>query len=694
MHARCDSLQSRLDVLSGTLSSSEGGGKNTHNQPEIMNIHSDSVGSQSANKSESMANFQTIDIPYGNVAHNVLQPNEAIRVVFILQHLSVWPGWRSVWDAAKNDPRFHTKIVLTPFRHPFSSEALTYDDVRQFLISENIPFNSAEYFDLNAFRPHVVFVQNPYEETRPQSLQIERINSSGARVAYIPYGLEMGGGAWNIAAQFDTVMHRSAWRIFARSERHKKMFGKYCRAGNDHVVVTGHPKFDLLVTDIADQLPATLAEKIAQRKVVLWTPHFSVGDPPTWSTYKLYSEFILAEMARRVDLFLLIRPHPMFFQAMQQHSVLDEDGEQKFRRMINESSNMALDENSDHRLSFSVSDALMTDVGSFLLEYLPTGKPLLYLHHPDGLGMNDDRDLVRYLYTATGSKDIAKFMDMVTHSEDPQKSEREAVLPEFLFGLDTNVGENISQHIYTAISAGDIGSPTVSPATTEQMCSENYWKDASDTYLAPADYYDTKEAILNDLLARLPPFKNAIDIGCGDGRYTFLLAKNANTITGYDISPSLTEQAVATAAAENISNVRFVTQELETIAPFEKYDLVACMGVTSCIFMDTKFLSFLDKLKMLSRNGGHLLLIDTLSSAQEQVATDQNGYIAKYRSISDYRALIARRGYVLQEEILIKEISERKLVNKLFLFEFNEPGSLTLGEFNHSDEIINSTAGT
>jgi hypothetical protein len=74
---------------------------------------------------------------------------------------------------------------------------------------------------------------------------------------------------------------------------------------------------------------------------------------------------------------------------------------------------------------------------------------------------------------------------------------------------------------------------------------------------------------------------------------------------------------------------------------------------------------------MLSENGGFLLMIDSLSTVQDQLASDQSGYIAKYRSIYDYRTLIARRGFILKTEIPIKEVAEKCLVNKLFVFEFS-----------------------
>ena len=602
-----------------------------------------------------------------------LQSNEAIRIVFIVQHPSVWSSWRSVWVAATKGQRFISKVVLTPFIHPISSAAVTYDDMKKCLIDEKVPFCTAEFFDVNSFKPHVTFVQNPYEYTRPANIRIDQLKKAGSRIAYIPYGLEIGGGAWNIAAQFDSPVHRSAWRIFARSERHKAMFGKYCHVGNDHVFVVGHPKFDTMNVRHCSCMPVGLTKKIADRKVLLWTPHFSVGEPPTWSTYNLYGDFILSEMHRRQDLFMLIRPHPMFFQAMQQNKVWGPDGETCFRKMVYESDNLWLDVNPDYHDAFSVSDALITDVGSFLLEYLPTGKPILYLHHPNGLGMNDDRDLVQYLYSASGPIEIEAFMKMFALGDDHRKKEREGALSKFLHGLDSNIGEHICQHIYSSISTGDSWSPDVSKkGTTVQAGSEKYWHKSSCTYLAPSDYYDRKEVVLGDLLTKRSSFNKAIDIGCRDGRFTRLLAKYADEVTGYDISPILVNKAKEASSNDNIDNTQFVCQEIEKIAPAEKFDLVSCMGVTSCIIEDTKFLHILDKFSLLSMQGGHLLLIDTLSQIQEQIVSDQSGYIAKYRKMGDYLNLIERRGFRLIENLLITENIEKKLINKLFFFKYDD----------------------
>ena len=330
-----------------------------------------------------------------------------LRVAFIFQHVSVWTTWKSVIEAFSNNERVIADIVLTPFIHANTSTSVAYDNARQFLLENDIPYITSSYYDLNQFVPDVVFVLNPYNETRPNYLQLSDFDSRYIKVAYIPFGLEVGGGKWNIESQFNLSVQQTAWRIFARSSRHKKLFSKYCESGDSHVCVTGHPKFDNYVNQPAVNADQALVQKVNGRKVLLWTPHFAVGDPPTWSTYQIYCDAILECLSKSNELFLIIRPHPLFFHSMLSNNIWNSQDECEFRCKIEEADNLALDEEVDVSPVFSIATALMTDAGSFLLEFLPSEKPILYLHHPEGLGMNEDgNDLVEYLYSASNSAEM------------------------------------------------------------------------------------------------------------------------------------------------------------------------------------------------------------------------------------------------------------------------------------------------
>ncbi|RYE41858.1 MAG: class I SAM-dependent methyltransferase [Hyphomicrobiales bacterium] len=595
---------------------------------------------------------------------------QSIRLVFLVQHASSWACWRSIWLATQRDPQFVVKVILTPFVHHLTSEAVTFDTLKQQMLDEGVPFHPLAYFDLEVFAPHVAFVQNPYDETRPHHIRMPALASMGTRVVYVPYGLEMGAGAWNHCAQFDTEVHRRAWRIYSRSERHRQMLGKHCAVGNGHVVVTGHPKFD-----VDDESPrsATAAQWLhhaAGRKIVLWTPHFSVAGAPAWSTYNVYGQFILEEFERQPGLFLLMRPHPMFFSALRQATTDGAARVDALRERIKAMPNAALDELPSHADAFRVSHALMADVGSFLLEYLPQDKPMLYLELERGIGMNDDGDVTDSFYVAKTTADIEQFLGMVDAGQDPRANERPIAIQNFLYRMDKGAGARIFEDIKQSIRRAEPAAATLSqrriPALDLQ--SHDYWQNAQSTFLASDAYYATKEEALKRTLEALGPVETAIDIGCGTGRYTLLLAQYVRDVQAYDVSVGLVSQAQEAATTKGVQNVRFHCAEIERVLPAETFDLVACMGVTSCLIDDLTFLAAIDKLMQLARPGGHVLLVDTLSTEHGHVSTDASGYVAHYRAATDYQKILEKRGLQLTSSTILATAEDRRLINSLSLY--------------------------
>lgn len=591
---------------------------------------------------------------------------EKLNIVILVQHATVWNSLKSVYESMRHNQMINVSVVLVPFIHHDASVSKTYFDLKDFFIKENIPFINYNFYSLEVHRPHIVFVQNPYEETRPERFQIAEIIKFGAKVCYIPYALDIAGGLWHIQSQFNLMVHNLSWKIFAISNQQKNLYAKYCDAGSSHIVVTGHPKFDnhKLVNQVKNEI---LLKKINGRKVILWTPHFSVGNPPTRSTYNIYQKTIFDNFNKREDLFLYIRPHPLFFKAMINHGIWSEEDEMKFRNMIEHSHNIALDENADYLQSFSISDALMADSGSFLLEYLPSLKPILYLHHPDGLGLYDET-LEELYYKAVNEQNITDFIDMISRGEDSELEKRKNAIPDYLFGLDENIGEKIVEHIIDAFDKGDFYTPTLVDNDTLQKQSISYWKNASNSFLTPDEYYASKEKILEAVCESIKFNGNAIDIGCGNGAFTFLLAKYLKEIDACDASYSMICQAKDEQNLNNLNNIDFFNAELKDMKPFKRYNLVSCMGVTSTMPDDLEFLKILKSFKMLVKEEGYLLLIDSLSLTKEQLYNDDTGYVTKYRNISDYKYLVEKTGFELVEEHTIKLVLEKELTNNLFVF--------------------------
>jgi hypothetical protein len=365
-----------------------------------------------------------------------------LSVHFLFQMPEIWTTWESVWQACVRSEQIEPTIVLLPFNHGSAGDP---GRARRFLAGQGLPFVDISGYRLEDEQPDVVFLQNPYDSTRPDNVSVERLRAQGARIAYIPYGLDVGGGTDNLRWQYDLEVQRQAWRIFVRSEEHRRMYGLHCQSGNRHVVVTGHPKVDRIVTHCRSPKDASSQpEGGGGLKTVLWCPHFTV-EPGGWSTFVKLSESILSYFESEPEgLRLIVRPHPLFFGRLKEVMADASAVEETLRRRFDRNPHMILDEGEEYASSFLESDALMTDAGSFLLEYLPTEKPILYLHNSDGPGLNESGDFVEFYYQAMNFPDVTNFLKMVRAGADPKREARIEQTKRLLHCTDGSVGAHIA----------------------------------------------------------------------------------------------------------------------------------------------------------------------------------------------------------------------------------------------------------
>lgn len=387
-----------------------------------------------------------------------------VRIAFLVQHPQGWTSLESVWRAMAEDPAFAPVIIAAPYRHPYPSEGGP-DAIFGFLTKQGVPFVRWEQFPLKPGFADVVFVQNPYDITRPAPLRTRELLKLVPRLAYVPYGLEIGGGNTNATNQFNLPLQQAAWAIFARSPRHRAMFAKHCAAGDQHVTVTGHPRLDLL--QAIEKLPACAAlSRFARgRKIIFWNPQFDIrADGTGYSTFLLWQDFLLQEFTLRQDLALVIRPHPLFFGALESRRIWSREQVDAFVHRVEHSGNIVIDRDASYLPVFGVSAAMLSDASTFLLEYAATGKPFLYLHNAKGPSLNSDGEFIRaHAYSAETAEAIKAFLDQVACGQDPRATERNAAYPEVMHRPAGGVAAAIKDQLLARLAAE---ASTATPATT------------------------------------------------------------------------------------------------------------------------------------------------------------------------------------------------------------------------------------
>lgn len=124
--------------------------------------------------------------------------------------------------------------------------------------------------------------------------------------------------------------------------------------------------------------------------------------------------------------------------------------------------------------------------------------------------------------------------------------------------------------------------------------------------LAGEDSWGHNEHYHPFLLRHLPtPCRAALDIGCGTGQFSRLLATRTEQVTGVDLSPRMIE--VARDRAQGHPNITFQVADVTTwLFPDEAFDCVASIATLHHL----PLAKMLQKMKRTLTVGGTLLVLD------------------------------------------------------------------------------------
>lgn len=361
-----------------------------------------------------------------------------IRVLFLLQRAEGWCNIRSVWQAMAADVRFVPEVWVLPYdvrRTAEHSDRLAQATAA--LSSESVPYTvwtETRTSDVSSF--DVVVFTTPYDLERPNSLHFDVVARQVPVTAYIPYGFVVGGGRKNRFLQFGQPTQMHATLVFARSWRERAMYRRNCPTGDAHVRVTGLPRLDELSGLHLEKPDPELAAAIGGRFAVLWNSHFSFGKRHVgslnYSTFDRIGGNLLRYAVNNPEVALIWRPHPHLLPAMTAEGLLGPNQLAGLERDLR-GAGIIFDRRADHRPAFVASNALLTDAGSFIFEYLATGKPMAFLHNPDGPGLTDEaEELVGHLDRVHDAQGAISFIERARHGHDHAGGASERILKSFL----------------------------------------------------------------------------------------------------------------------------------------------------------------------------------------------------------------------------------------------------------------------
>lgn len=383
------------------------------------------------------------------------KPDGKIRVAFIVQRPALWCNHASIYEAMQADLAFEVSVIAIPKRPPAAQEVdlAEYGRLQTFLQEKGIPFfggyNESAQAWINPLTfglPDIVFLPQPYSFTQSYMYGGDYL-SQFVKIAYVTYGAVVS--SIMTAQLYSSPFFKDCWRIFVESEGHRKLFIELNPHLSDNIIASGQPKAD---TYLAPAQCVGLWKLPMANKRIIWAPHFTVSrdkTPHTFSNFFEYYDFFLQYAVSHPNIEFVLRPHPELFEHMVATGLKTRTEAESYWNQFNALPNGQVYESGDIFELFKESDALILDSLGFLVEYLPTGKPICFLDsfRRQRLNVIGEALLASY-YRAWNPQEVEQFIqEVVVDGQDRLKEKRLEARRTHLLLPKWGAGVEIAKHI-------------------------------------------------------------------------------------------------------------------------------------------------------------------------------------------------------------------------------------------------------
>lgn len=315
-----------------------------------------------------------------------IKGKQKIKVAFFLIHESVWK-WDGVYRLMENDEQFDPVIIVCPYITYGETTMLremnsAYDSFKKnrYNVLKSLDERTGEWIDVKkTIKPDFIFFTNPYNLTLNQYTILNYID---CLTVYTPYSYSVANYYQN---HYNTCLHNVIWKYYLESDIHKDLACKYSTNGGYNVIVAGYPGIDHFFRKNRSNYEH-LKYKKNKKKIIIWAPHHTIegyGSTLDYSTFLQHFD-TMQKVAKKYenDVHFVFKPHPILRSKLSLDEVW---GKEKTDAYYARWENMANGEIVDGNYVdlFFESDGMIHDSGSFVVEYLCTEKPSMFLLRDD-----------------------------------------------------------------------------------------------------------------------------------------------------------------------------------------------------------------------------------------------------------------------------------------------------------------------
>ncbi len=384
-----------------------------------------------------------------------LKQKEHINVVFLCMNVPMWKCGH-VFDLLRQNNRFKVFLFLSPAQNfTYKQRCNDLKEMRAYFTERGIDYID---FELEAGKPPVpirdvvdpdlIFYPQPYpgtfEDVHSYEYFIKKL------ILYVPYAFVSRNAQYY---DFNSEFSNLAWRLYYPTEESRKIATRNTFIHGRNVVVTGYSSADDYSLPMKKDPWKTTNRPM---KRIVWAPHFTIRQRLGFSQISNFLEVadymkqLAGEYHDKVQ--FAFKPHPRLYTELCKYPDWGKERANEYYNFWLNGSNTQL-ETGDFIDLFKGSDALIHDSGSFTIDYLYFGKPVLY----DNPNIEDAKRTGTPIcqmaydmhYKSQTVTDIKHFIDeVVLAGNDTMKEERMEFCNKYL--MPSN-GMSVARNIYLDI---------------------------------------------------------------------------------------------------------------------------------------------------------------------------------------------------------------------------------------------------
>lgn len=342
---------------------------------------------------------------------------QRLRVVYLPMAIPFWK-YGALCDKMQGDSRF--EVVIMPVMRTNQSfeeqirdqsEMIAYFRGKGCSVVPSYDAGEGRWNRLEDLKPDIIFYTQPYSGIGRIRPQYDYFAQRHSLICFSPYGF----GNTKTKYMYDNVLQNVAWRVYAPVATHAKWACEMMRNHGYNVRVSGYYFEDEYRHVTEEDAKKAWSKDAHVRKHVIWAPHhsFPKNDTIGLSTF-METHQIMRELAIRYKdkIFFAFKPHPVLRSKLL--LVWSKEQVDEYYSFWDSQENTMFADGTYLDL-FKGSDALIHDCDSFLIEYLYTQKPVMFLVRENSPWKRRELGIAATAchYKALTEADIIQFIDDV-----------------------------------------------------------------------------------------------------------------------------------------------------------------------------------------------------------------------------------------------------------------------------------------